>query len=69
MPHWTSHDYTAVQSAGKQRVEVRAIRSVRHVLHTIVHNRVALSALDSKRDGVHTLACGHWRCSGNSGST
>ncbi len=48
-------------------VEMRAIRSYRHALHTITQTKVALSAFDSKRfvldGGVATRAYGHWRSS------
>jgi hypothetical protein len=61
----TLADYASVLAAGeRKRVEVHAIRSFSHSLHTIRQHRVALSALDTKRwvcaDGVHTLAHGHY---------
>ena len=66
----THKDYKTCLTTGKEKlVKQNIIRSYEHEVYTEEVNKVALSADDDKRyilkDGMHTLAWGHYKISDN----
>ena len=66
----THEDYKTCLTTGKEKlVKQNIIRSYEHEVYTEEVNKVALSADDDKRyilkDGMHTLAWGHYKISDN----
>ena len=66
----THEDYKTCLTSGKEKlVKQNIIRSYEHEVYTEEVNKVALSADDDKRyilkDGMHTLAWGHYKISDN----
>ena len=64
--HITHDDYkNCLLNREEQMRKMNLIRSHLHDVYTEEVNKVALSAEDDKRvimeDGIHTLACGHYR--------
>ena len=62
----THEDYKNCLFTGKEQLKkINVIRSHKHDIYTEEINKVALSSSDDKRhilkDGVHTLALGHYR--------
>ena len=66
----THEDYKTCLTTGKEKlVRQNILRSYEHEVYTEEVNKVALSAEDDKRyilkDGIHTLAWGHYKISDN----
>ena len=66
----THEDYKTCLTTGKEQLRKQTIlRSYNHEVYTEEVNKVALSAMDDKRyilkDGMHTLAWGHYKIKDN----
>ena len=64
----THEDYVNVLKSGKEQFRtMNCLRSSKHEIGTLCVNKIALSGKDDKRvilkDGISTLALGHWRMS------
>jgi len=61
------HYKECLEGTSVMREKQYRIQSVDHQLHTVVNNKITLSAFDDKRylleDGIHSYAYGHYQIS------